>query len=46
MKIILHFMSTDMSEQDASQLLDNRMKFKIYAAEHHLKNLKTLEQRS
>jgi hypothetical protein len=38
-------MSTDMSEQQASQLLENRVEFKIYAAEHHLKNLKTLEQR-
>ena len=37
-------MSPDISEEDATELIENRVKFKLYAAEQHLKNLKKLEQ--
>jgi Cthe_2314-like HEPN len=34
----------DLSEEDASKLLENRVNFKLYNAEQHLNNLKTLNQ--
>ncbi|MFZ0510951.1 MAG: hypothetical protein WAM14_05045, partial [Candidatus Nitrosopolaris sp.] len=37
-------MSSDISEEEALELIENRVKFKLYAAEQHLKNLKILEQ--
>jgi hypothetical protein len=37
-------MSIDISEEEALELIENRVKFKLYAAEQHLKNLKILEQ--
>jgi hypothetical protein len=36
--------SYDISEEEARELMENRVKFKLYAAEQHLKNLKNLEQ--
>jgi hypothetical protein len=32
----------DISEEEARELMENRVKFKIYAAEQHLMNLKIL----
>ena len=32
------------SEQDARELVQDRIKFKLYTAEHHLNNLKYLEK--
>jgi Cthe_2314-like HEPN len=37
-------MSHDLSEEDAKQLIESRVKFKLYAAEQHLESLKILEQ--
>jgi hypothetical protein len=37
-------MSQDISEDEAGKLLENRTKFKLFAAEQHLNNLKRLEQ--
>jgi hypothetical protein len=34
----------DLSEEDAAKLIENRVNFKLYAAEQHLNNLKTLNQ--
>jgi hypothetical protein len=34
----------DLSEEDASKLLENRVNFKLYTAEQHLNSLKTLNQ--
>jgi Cthe_2314-like HEPN len=34
----------DLSEEDATKLIENRVNFKLYAAEQHLNNLKTLNQ--
>lgn len=31
----------DLSEEDATKLIENRVNFKLYAAEQHLNNLKT-----
>jgi hypothetical protein len=37
-------MSHDLSEEEAIELMENRVKFKLYAAEQHLSNLNRLEQ--
>ena len=37
-------MSQDLSEEQAGELIENRMEFKLYAAKQHLKNLRNLEQ--
>jgi hypothetical protein len=37
-------MSHDLSQQESEELIRNRTKFKLYAAQQHLKNLKNLEQ--
>ena len=36
--------SSDNGSYNAQELIENRVKFKLYAAEHHLKNLKALEK--
>lgn len=38
-------MSEDISEEQARELIENRTKFKLYAAQQHLNNLKMLEQK-
>jgi hypothetical protein len=35
----------DLSEEEARELMENRVKFKLYAAEQHLKNLIIFEQK-
>jgi hypothetical protein len=37
-------LSHDISSDDAKELLENRVKFKLYAAQQHLNNLKILQQ--
>jgi hypothetical protein len=44
-KAIKEIMSTNISSDDAQMLLDDRVKFKIYAAEQHLNELKNIKQR-
>ncbi|MDP9288723.1 MAG: hypothetical protein M3P08_11070 [Thermoproteota archaeon] len=39
-----YLVSHDISEEDATKLVEDRAKFKLYAAEQHLKNLINLEQ--
>ena len=34
----------ELSTEDARELVEDRIKFKLYSAEHHLRNLKFLEQ--
>jgi hypothetical protein len=39
-----YLVSYDISEEDATKLVEDRAKLKLYAAEQHLKNLMNLEQ--
>ena len=34
----------ELSTEDARELVEDRIKFKLYSAEHHFRNLKFLEQ--